>query len=243
MGATLYGIRLSHPAIATKLALKHKGIDYELVQLPAGLHPLIVRTLGFKRGTVPALKIDGANVQGSIEINRYLEEHHPGTSLYPGDEGQAKRIRTEEEWGERVLQDLPRRIFRWAAKGNREVRKRIAVIDGFPAPGAVAITSKPMAAGMAKKAGVSDQQVREDVQSLPAHMDKVEALLEEGVLGGPQPNAADFQIAASVRTLASFDDLRELIDSRPAGAYARNIVPEVAGQVPRVLPPEWIPAS
>ena len=43
------------------------------------------------------------------------------------------------------------------------------------------------------------------LEALPAQLDRVDALLAEGVIGGERPNAADFQIAPSVRLMLCFD--------------------------------------
>jgi len=59
--------------------------------------------------------------------------------------------------------------------------------------------------------------------------------LPTGVLGGNPPTAADYQIATSVRLLLCFDDLRDEIDRRPAGEYARTLVKEFPGRVPPVF--------
>ena len=67
-------------------------------------------------------------------------------------------------------------------------------------------------------------------------------LIAQGVIGGDQPNAADFQIATSVRLLMVFDQLLPLIAGRPAEALARKVVPEFNGRIPAALPPEWVPA-
>ena len=58
--------------------------------------------------------------------------------------------------------------------------------------------------------------------ALPGQLDRVDALLAEGVIGGERPNAADFQIAPSVRLMLNFDQLRPHIEARPAGAHARR---------------------
>ena len=60
------------------------------------------------------------------------------------------------------------------------------------------------------------------------------------MIGGPSPNAADFQIATSIRVLLLFDDLRPLIDDRPAARYARSLVPDYVGHIPAVFPEEWL---
>lgn len=244
MGATLYGITLSHPVVATRLALEHKGAEHRLVNLPAGMHPPLIKALGFDSATVPALRIDDARVQGSTEITDYLEANHRGPSLYEASgRHSVERIRKEELWAERVLQPLPRRIFRWAATENYEVRRWMARVDRLPLTGAVATVSKPVAYLLGRQVGVSDERIEADLRALPAVLERVEELLDEGVIGTDQRNAADYQIAASVRSLHSFSDLRELVGRSPAAEHARAIVPEPPGPVPPALRSDWIPSS
>lgn len=108
-------------------------------------------------------------------------------------------------------------------------------------PGRMVIAmSKPLALIQRHRHGGGDDASRAAIARLPDCLDRVETLLDEGVIGGERPNAADFQIAASIRVLLVFDDLRPLIDDRPAGRYARSLIPEYAGHIPAVLPQEWL---
>ena len=88
-----------------------------------------------------------------------------------------------------------------------------------------------------------DAVVREDLAGLPAALDQVDGWIRDGTLGGAQKNAADFQIATSIRLLLCFDELRPLIDGRPAASLAERLVPSCPGHVPRVIPPAWLPLS
>ena len=47
----------------------------------------------------------------------------------------------------------------------------------------------------------TDENVRRDLDALPGLIDHVDELIEQGVIGGAERNAADFQIATSVRLL------------------------------------------
>ena len=47
MTARLYSIPLSHPAITARLALDHKGVEHRVVDLLGGMHPPMLRALGF----------------------------------------------------------------------------------------------------------------------------------------------------------------------------------------------------
>jgi glutathione S-transferase len=62
------------------------------------------------------------------------------------------------------------------------------------------------------------------------------------VIGGEQLNAADFQIATSVRVLLNFPQVRPLIESRPAGELAMRVAPGFGRPMPVKLPAEWVPA-
>ena len=75
--AKLYSLSLSHPGHAARLMLERKGIEHRVVDLLPGLHPPIVRAAGFRGGTVPALKLDGRRIQGSLRISRALEQARP----------------------------------------------------------------------------------------------------------------------------------------------------------------------
>jgi len=77
--------------------------------------------------------------------------------------------------------------------------------------------------------------VRRDLAALPGMIDRVDELIEEGVIGGSERNAADFQIATSVSLLLTMDDVRPLIEGRPAERLARDVVPDQPGRMPSVL--------
>jgi hypothetical protein len=60
------------------------------------------------------------------------------------------------------------------------------------------------------------------------------------VLGGADPNVADYQVATSTRLLMAMDDLRPGIQDRPAGRHALGLVPVFPGRVSPVLPAAWL---
>jgi hypothetical protein len=61
VAATLYAVHSSHFAHAARLILEYKGIEHKVVNLVPGTHAVLLRPLGFRRGTV-ALKLDGWRV-------------------------------------------------------------------------------------------------------------------------------------------------------------------------------------
>jgi hypothetical protein len=88
--------------------------------------------------------------------------------------------------------------------------------------------------------GASEENVRADLEALGGLLQHVDDLIAAGTINGAELNAADFQIAATVRLAMTLEDLRPLIESRPAGQLARRVQPEVAGSCPPALPEGWL---
>jgi glutathione S-transferase len=236
--AKLYGLSVSHPSHSVRLMLERKGIDHRIANLQPGLHPIALRFAGFRGGTVPALRIDGRRIQGSLRISRALDRLQPEPALFPAEGREA--IEEAEFWGERDFQPVPRRIYRWGLGRRADLRRGLAEISPLPGAGLQAIANQPLARLFAAMIGADDATVERDVSELPRKLDHVDGLIAAGVIGTGEPNAADFQISPTVRVLLSFADLRPLIEGRPAEAMARRLIPEWPAEVPSFLPEEWL---
>jgi glutathione S-transferase len=237
----LYALAFSHPAQAARLMLEHKQIEHEVVDLLPGMHPIQLRLAGFGGTTVPALRIDGRRIQGSRTISRALEGIVAEPALFPADGDLRRAVEKAEEWGERAFQPVPRRIFRWAVARDTDLRRWFAREMRMPAPDLVATLNAPIARILARKVRADDdERVRGDVLALPDLLDRVDALIAAGIIGGPQPNAADFQIGTTVRVLSVFRELDPLIEGRPAAELGRRLLPRFEWRVPPFLPAEWV---
>ena len=238
----LYIIPGSNPCLAAELMLKRKGIDYRRRDLIPAVHIAIVRALGFPGRTVPALKSDGRRVQGSRAIARFLDELKPEPLLFPAEPARRAAVEEAERWGDEELQSVPRRLAWFALRRDRSMLKefledyRLGVPTSF-----AAATMAPIAWVEQRINKASAAAVRADLERLPVLLDHVDELLAQGVIGGEVPNAADYQIAPSVRLLLAFDQLRPLIEGRPAGAFAIRVAPALHGHIPPVLPADWVP--
>lgn len=241
MPAKLYSLELSHPSHAARLMLERKGIEHEVIDLLGGMHPAQLRLRGFRGGTVPALRIDGRRIQGSRQISRVLEELQPEPRLFPPEPAPRRAVEAAEEWGERELQPIPRRLFRWTLIRNRGFRRQMVRLAGMPLPGLMSRGMIPVIHGLARAANADDATVEADLRDLPATLDRVDSLIAEGVIGGEQPNAADLQIGTTVRVLLAFEDLRERIEPRPAAELARRTLPRYPGPLRLDLPAELLP--
>jgi len=240
--ATLFAIAPSHPSHAARLMLERKGIEHRVVNVPPGTHAVALRLAGFRGGTVPAIRLDRRRVQGSLAISRALDEIEPDPPLFPADPGRREEVVAAERWGESELQGVPRRLTRWATLHKAAMREHMARETGIPLPKVAAFLNIPAARHFARKVGADDdERVRRTLVAIPDLLDRVEALIAAGTLGGPEPNAADFQIAPTVRCLLTFGDLEHVLSGRPAAAYARAILPEYPSTVPAgTLPAEWL---
>lgn len=237
----LYVIPLSHPCVAVRLMLQHKGIRHDTIEFLSGTHRLLLRLAGFRGGTVPALRVDGRRIQGSLAISRFLDEWKPEPPLFPRERGPRLEVEEAEAWGAGVLQDVPRRLTRWALVREPEVRRLLARQNGLPWPRLSALPMKPVAAYFARLSGASDEAVRGDLAELQALLDRVDRLVSDGVLDAAAPNAATFQIAPSVRLLMNFPQLEPLLRGRPGTRLALDLLPAYPGRMPRVFPEGWLP--
>ena len=235
MRATLFGVPASHPSLAAELMLQHKGVDYRRVDLVTAAHRTLLRALGFPRKTVPALRLDGAKVQGTTEIALALDALVPSPPLFPADPERRREVEAAESWGNEVLQPVPRRLIWNALKHDRSTLDTYLQGSKTGIPIAVAArTAAPIAAAARRYNRASDENARRDLEAVPGLIDRVDELIERGVIGGEERNAADYQIAASVSLLLTMDDVRPLLEGRPAERLAREVVPHQVGHLPRV---------
>jgi len=238
---TLYYLGISHPANAARLMLDYKGLAYRRVDVRPGSQALVTRLHGFRKLTVPALEIDGRRIQGSCAIAHALEEHKHDPPLYPSDPELRAAVMEAETWAERELQPVPRHLYRWALISKPEVLE--SFVSEFqrlrPARLVAKLEARPLARFI-RATGVTDERVQADMHALAGMLERVGELLDAGVLGGAQPNAADFQIATTLRAMDALGDLRPLLQGRLAD-YARSIWPDTELHLPLVLPPDWAP--
>jgi glutathione S-transferase len=236
---TLIGVPGSHPSFAAELMLRYKGIAYRRVDLPNMSHRFILPLLGYQGHTVPVLRLDGRRIATTKAIARALDERRPDPPLFP--DGNRAAVEAAEAWADDELQEGVRRLGRWAAVRDPQAMGTFleGVHMGVP-EGAVRAALPVLRPVIGLQMGVKDDAAQASARALPEQLDRVDAALADGVIGGARPNAADFQVATSVRLMMCFDQLRESIASRPAGAHALRICPDYPGRFRAVLPEAWI---
>ena len=246
MDAKLYVVNGSHPCATVERALQLKGIPYKIVEFPPPMHMAAMKVLFGER--------TGARAEARRrEDHRFARRSCAGSTtcvpepaLLPGRPRRAHPRRARPRRGAttcsrascrarccgRRSRPIPRRWRR--STGSKLRRSRVPVLK-LIAPVATRIEMKANDA--------TDASYPADVRSLPDLLDKVDGWIADGVLGGEQPNAADLQIATSLRLLMALADLRPMIEPRPAGQLALRLFPDFPGDVaPGSIPAAYLPA-
>lgn len=223
--------------------LEYKGINYKRIDLPPGIHWFVLKALRFPGVTVPAITVDGKRIQGSREISRELERIKPEPQLFPANADHRAAIFEAERFGDEELQQPVRRIL---LRSMREsTAPLVSYLEGSKVGvphSLVARTAGPLVALDARHNEATDANVRRAIAALPGLLERIDGWIADGLLGGETLNAADFQIAPSLRLAMSLDDLRPAIENRPAGQLALRVVPEFPGRTPPALPAPWLEA-
>jgi glutathione S-transferase len=235
---TLHILPPSHPCMAVKKALDLKGLEYETVALNPGPH---VEEMGAIYGetntTVPGLLVDDEPVHGSRAIYGRLEELEPEPVLYPND-----AVREADRWGDEELQDLGRRFTCGSLAFRPEAMGTFG--GGGPLDPAGTDFAMKFLRGTWKYHGITCEILAADLAAFPAKVEHIEQLAADGVIGGEQPNAADLQIASTIRVLLLVGDLEPFLSGTQAERIALELFPDYAGHVPAgAFPAAWVPAS
>ncbi len=248
---TLYVIPGSHACRSAILMLEHKQVPYRRVDVITLLHPLAVRLHGFDAGgerriagarrtlpirlgdllgTVPALASNGRRVSTNRQIARFLDERHPEPSLFPADPGQREAVEEAERWANDTLQMAARRILAPAALHDPSAFSR-SCADGRMGYLLYrrALTRRLIIPMIARLIFAVDRDADPEILAeLPPMLDRIDAWIADGVLGGAELNAADFMVAPSLALILYRPDVLPLFEDRPALELVDRLLPEPA---------------
>jgi glutathione S-transferase len=241
----LYAVHGSHPCAAVARAMEMKGVAFDVVELLPPMHAAIQR-VRFGARTVPSVRLEsGEKISGTKAIMRRLDELGPAPALFPADPAARAEVERAEDWGDEVWQAVARRLLwvgfarapRTMPSYQEHARLRL------PAP--VVLALAPIATLAERRMNdATEPRARDDLRALPGHLDRIDAWLADGVLGGETPNAADLQIAASSRLILTIGDARPFFAGRPCERHALGLFPQWDGAVPAgVFPAEWLAAA
>jgi glutathione S-transferase len=248
---TLYVIPGSHACRSAMLMLAHKQAAYRRVEFVTLTHPVMARLHGFdaggqkrsaggrqtmglrfgdRLGTVPALAADGDRISTNHRIARFLDRHHPEPPLFPADPEERAAVEEAERWANETLQMAARRIIVAAAaqdpaafsRGSQDGRLGYLLYKR-------ALLRRMVVPRILRGAfAVNPEADRELIAELQSMLDRIDGWIAEGVLGGPEPNAADFMIAPSLALILYRPDVMPLFEGRPSLELVDRLLPEPA---------------
>jgi glutathione S-transferase len=248
---TLYVIPGSHACRSAMLMLEHKRLSYRRVDITTLLHPVVVRLHGFdaggqtrsaggrrtfglrfgdRLGTVPALAADGDRISTNHGIARFLDHQHPEPPLLPSDPERRAAVEEAERWANETLQMAARRIPGAAAARDPKSFARSSG-DGrlgyllYKQEAARRLITPRILRGVFDASPAPD---RDTLTDLPEMLDRIDAWITAGVLGGPQLNVADFMVAPSLALILYRPDALPLLEGRPALELVDRLLPEPA---------------
>jgi glutathione S-transferase len=107
------------------LALAHKGLEAESVWIEYSDRSVPLELSG--QPLVPVIVHDGEALHESMDIVAFLDERHPGDSLYPADPARRAELAVFVEWFNRVWKAPPNEIDAENAKPAPDA-ERIAAL-------------------------------------------------------------------------------------------------------------------
>ena len=248
---TLYVIPGSHACRSAMLMLEHKRVPYRRVDFVTLLHPVAswlhgfdaggqMRTAGGKRpfglrfadrmGTVPGLKAGDRRISTNHRIARFLDEEHPEPPLFPAEPAERAAVEEAERWANETLQMAARRIPGAAIARDPQTHARSTGAGRlghllYKRERVRRLVIPWLARGVFAASPSPD---RDPAHELPAMLDRVDAWIGEGVLNGPELNAADFMIAPSLALILYRDDVVPMFEGRPALQLVDRVLPAPA---------------
>ena len=107
---TLHGVSLSPFVRKVRVALAHKSIDYELVNvMPGAMDPEFLAKSPLAK--VPVWEENGWSLPDSTVICAYFERANPEPALYPSDPRELAQALFWEEYADTRLVDASSPIF------------------------------------------------------------------------------------------------------------------------------------
>jgi glutathione S-transferase len=245
----LYVIPGSHACRSGILMLEHKQVPYRRVDVVTLTHPLVARLHGFDAGgetrvagrsrplplrlgdllgTVPALAAGDERISTNHRIARFLDERHPDPPLFPADPDRRRAVEEVERWANETLQMAARRIVGVAALRDPAGASREAA-DGrmghllYRHELTRRLIIPLIARGVFATTEAGDPEL---LAELVAMLDRIDAWIGDGVLGGAELNTADFMVAPSLALILYRPDVRPLFEGRPALELVDRVLPE-----------------
>ena len=245
---TLYVIPGSHACRSAILMLEHKQVPYRRVDVVTLTHPVVARLHGFDAGgqrrtaggrrtlgirlgdllgTVPGLAVNGTRVSTNHRIARYLDERHPEPRLLPADPERRRAVEEAERWANDEFQMTARRVL-----GGAAIRDPVAFSrrTGDGRMGYLLyrheLARRLILPFIARVPFAVDRSTDDELlPELPEMLDRIDAWIADGVIGGEELNVADFMIVTSLALMLYRPDILSFMEGRPSLELVDRLLP------------------
>lgn len=236
---TVHAVPFSHPCLAVTAALDRHGFEYERIDLNIGKQAdEIERIYGPGKKTVPGMLIDGEPVHGTPDIFARLDQLFGEGTLYPPEV--AESVRTAQQGLAEDLQTAAR-VLSFGSLHFRPEAMGTFTGSGPLDPAGTDFAIR-MVRGAWKYIGIDATLIAQTLDALPGQLDQVDQLIADGVLGGSEPTALDFQLGSTLQLLLQIGDLRPLIQGRPAESLVTTLFGPGPADIPAgAFPANWLP--
>ena len=252
---TIYVIPGSHACRSGMLMLEHKRVPYRRVDFVTLTHAVMSRLHGFDAGgqtrnvggrrtlgirlgdllgTVPGLADGDKRISTNHAIARYLDERHPEPPLFPAEPDRRARVEQAERWANDTLQMEARRIVLAGLSRDPSSVGRLTA-DGrmgyllYKHESARRLISPWIGRLIFATTPAEDRALLANLSDM---LDRIDAWIADGILNGPELNAADFMVAPSLALILYRPDVLPLFEGRPALELVDRLLPKPAARVP-----------
>jgi glutathione S-transferase len=204
--------------------LDHKQLRYRRFDLIPGPHVPVLRALRFPDATVPALRLAGQRIQATIDAAYAMDRLRRERPLLPADRDHRQLVEDITGWARETIGPVKNDLYWW----GMHLDPAAAVVlwenhrTGVPKPIIRrAIPRSVRAMGRSEppdpKAGLRR------LATVPGLLQRIDASVAAGVIGGEELNVGDFHAAMLARLLMSLADLEPIVRDTPAGKLAARI--------------------
>ncbi len=178
-----------------------------------------------RRGTLPALDLDGERVVDSTRIIEALERRWPDPPLYPADEGERRAaLELEEFFDEELGHDARRVLFNEISRKPRQVHGFLATGQGRAGRGLL-WTLLPLTAVQARRRyRFYPADIERSRKKVLAALDRIAAETRgSGYLVGARFTVADLTAASLVYLLARPQEFQYELPKLPLFDFERQV--------------------
>lgn len=216
----LHQFSFSHYALKVRLALARKGLAVKVKNYLPLTQLEVLRLSGQRQ--VPVLEEDGRIIYDSTEILQYLEAAYPETPLVPKTKKRATEVWLIEDWADEVLGIQVRALALNVVKDKPSLVQSTDNFTGIKWVDAMAPVLAPVFVRVLSSLYNLSVDKEEAVKRLRPTLDRVNDMVETGLLKAGSPTVAEDAVAALISPVIPLGGYLGDLDGHPAIQWASD---------------------